>query len=175
MTDEAKIRDTNADDAAALTALYAATFPNEDLVPLVTRLLAEVPDVLSLVAVVGEHRVGHILLTPCSVDGSVHRVALLGPLAVAPSRQRRGLGGALIAAGLDRLGRTALSRVLVLGDPAYYGRHGFRPERSILPPYELPPAWSDAWQSRDLPSGAGPLAGTLRPPAAWLVRSLWLP
>jgi len=37
--------------------------------------------------------------------------------------------------------------MLVLDDPAFYARFDFRPERGILPPYTLPTAWSEAWQS----------------------------
>jgi hypothetical protein len=40
-----------------------------------------------------------------------------------------------------------VGKVLVLGDPAYYGRFGFAKETAIQPPYPLPEAWDGAWQS----------------------------
>lgn len=174
MTGEPSIRETIPSDESALTALYAAAFPDEDLTLLVTRLMAEVRDIISLAAVIGEEHAGHILFTPCAVEGTDRRGALLGPLAVAPSRQRQGLGRMLIREGFARLGRTDLRQVLVLGDPAFYGRFGFRPEKRVLPPYALPTDWSDAWQSVLLES-ATPLSGVLRPPAPWLMQSLWAP
>ncbi|OJF11615.1 GNAT family N-acetyltransferase [Couchioplanes caeruleus] len=69
----------------------------------------------------------------------------LGPVAVLPSEQRRGLGAAVISQGL-RLATAAGERlVLVLGDPAYYRRFGFVPAA----PYGIHSPWSglgDAWQ-----------------------------
>jgi putative acetyltransferase len=44
---------------------------------------------------------------------------------VRPDRQRRGIGGALIRAGLDRARGEGWEAVIVLGDPAYYPRFGF--------------------------------------------------
>jgi putative acetyltransferase len=174
MSNEPRIKESYVNDEAALAPLYMSAFPHEDLMPLVKRLLAEVPDIISLVAVIGEKCVGHILLTPCGVDGANGRIALLGPLGVAPTQQRKGVGGMLVREGLTRIARTSLRQVLVLGDPAYYGRFGFRPEKSILPPYDLPEDWSEAWQSVLLENG-GALQGVLRPPGAWLVPSLWAP
>ncbi len=50
----------------------------------------------------------------------------LAPLAVAPAHQRRGIGSALVRAGLDGAVRDE-ELVFVLGDPAYYRRFGFDP------------------------------------------------
>ncbi|MDC7788157.1 N-acetyltransferase [Rhodoplanes sp. TEM] len=50
----------------------------------------------------------------------------LGPLSVRPDRQRQGVGTALIRAGFARLEARGASGCIVVGDPAYYGRHGFR-------------------------------------------------
>ena len=50
---------------------------------------------------------------------------LAGPVAVLPACQRRGIGSALVVAGLAALrARRALGCVLV-GDPAFYARFGF--------------------------------------------------
>lgn len=50
----------------------------------------------------------------------------LAPLAVLPSEQRRGIGAALVRAGLDACRACGCRFVVVLGDPAYYARFGFR-------------------------------------------------
>lgn len=173
--DGIKVRATVAADAPDLEALYEAAFPEETLLPLVRRLLREVPGVLSLAATAGDRLAGHIVFTPCGVGHSDDCVALLGPLAVTPSRQRQGVGRALIRASFEQLAQGNVRRVLVLGDPAYYGRFGFLPESSILPPYDLPAAWTAAWQSIPLGADVVRIEGKLRPPSAWLQAALWAP
>lgn len=173
MVDEATIRATVAGEEVGLAALYRAAFPDENLLPLVERLLAEEPGVLSLAAMMDGEPIGHVLFTPCGVGDQKCRAALLGPLAVAPSKQRRGIGKSLVREGFNRLGQTALAQVVVLGDPAYYRQLGFQAEKSILPACEIPKEWTEAWQSVRLDPGMETLAGTLRPPAAWLSPSLW--
>jgi putative acetyltransferase len=170
-----QLRTTRADDAADLAALYGAAFPNEDLRPLVRRLLSEVPDILSLVAEFEDGLAGHVMFTPCSIGGSSKRVALLGPLAVAPAMQKRGVGTALVQGGIATLRNLGYTRVLVLGDPHYYSRFGFKPEAWIQPPYTLPDDWSGAWQGQALQADAAPIEGLLCPPAPWMVTSLWTP
>ena len=103
------------------------------------------------------------------------RDALLGPLAVLPERQRQGLGSALVRAGLDALRDRGTRRVLVLGDPAYYARFGFAPERGTAAPYDLPEAWRDAWQSLALSDESAPKAKRLAVPAPWRDPALWAP
>ena len=51
----------------------------------------------------------------------------LAPMAVLPSRQRQGIGGLLIKAGLKILHQNDCPFVIVLGHPDYYPRFGFQP------------------------------------------------
>ena len=175
MTDSPDLKTMDDADAAHLASLYAAAFPGEDLMPLVLRLLAEVPDLVSLAATTGDELMGHVLFTPCGVNGSAARVALLGPLAVAPGHQKREIGSALVREGLRRMRADGFAKVLVLGDPAYYGRFGFRSETAVTPPFALPAAWAGAWQAFDCEAPARPVRGMLLPPAPWLQPALWLP
>lgn len=162
-------------DIAALEALYVDAFPDEDLSAVLDELLRDRPDVLSLVAADGSEPVGHIAFTACTVGDTDEDVWLLGPLAVAPVRQRHGIGSALVAAGLDR-GRTAgVAKVLVLGDPAYYGRLGFIVEDNVDPPYPLPEEWRGAWQSIALRPIDPPLTGMLCVSDPWRQPALWGP
>jgi putative acetyltransferase len=79
MTDAAlTIRPSTPADTPALEALYAAAFPDEDLVPLVRALLAEPSGVISLVAEQGGVVAGHVAFTLCRVEGQDERAALLG-------------------------------------------------------------------------------------------------
>ncbi len=51
---------------------------------------------------------------------------LLGPLAVDPALQRRGIGKALVRHGLTCAKRLGHQLCLVVGEPSYYANYGFR-------------------------------------------------
>jgi putative acetyltransferase len=175
MTDSIQIHTSGPDDLPAIQALYPDAFPSEDLLPLVKALLREPPITLPLVAFAHLTAVGHVMFTRCSVSGSASKVALLGPLAVAAAHQRKGVGSALVRHGLRWLTDAGYANVCVLGDPAYYRRLGFRPAMNILPPYPLPTAWRDAWQSNCIDQTEAPCRGTLVVPRQWRQPALWAP
>jgi len=168
-----EIRVATAADLPALEALYRASFPEEDLVPLVRRLQQERDGVLSLVAVHRDEVVGNVIFTKCSVVPGGAAVALLAPLCAAPTFQKQGVGSRLVRAGLDRMADWQAVQVLVLGDPGYYGRFGFVPGCAIAPPYALPEEWASAWQSLDLKAEKAPRTGRLQVPPSWQDKALW--
>ena len=170
-----EIRPGGPGDIASLEKLYPAAFPDEDLLQLVRQLLTEEPGILSLVAEAGDAMAGHILFTLGAIAGSESPAALLAPLAVAPEWQRQGIGSALIREGLERLKQAGVVQVYVLGDPAYYGRSGFRPETAIAPPYPLHREYREAWQSLFLGSAPLPDQGKLLLPKVWMQPALWGP
>lgn len=175
MTERLEIRTSGSEDLPAIEALYPDAFPSEDLLPLVRDLLREPSTTMSLVALAHHAAVGHVMFTRCSIEGSAFEVALLGPLAVATAHQRKGFGSALVRDGLQRLTDAGFANVCVLGNPAYYGRFGFRPSMNILPPYPLPAAWRDAWQSKCIGLTEAPCRGTLVVPPTWRQPALWAP
>lgn len=175
MPEELYIRDSKRDDLAALESLYPEAFPDEDLLPLVRDLLGDPAVAMSLVGIMDKRIAGHVIYTQCGVTGNSVSAALLGPLAVAPACQRQGIGSALVHAGLRRLRDANVSRVYVLGDPAYYVRFGFLPELLVEPPYPLPAEWDGAWQSRSLGETATPVSGKLSVPPQWRHQTLWAP
>lgn len=177
-------------EAAELEALYASAFPEEDLFPLVRRLHEEVQDLVSLKAVAGETLAGHIIFTPCTIEdlpldrrvgpeanpatpAQATPAALLGPLCVAPEHQRQGIGSALIRAAHDKLKSLGIAHVLVLGDPAFYGRHGFVPGSKVEPPCPLPEHWCEAWQWLTLDPNLPEPNGILTVPEPWRDPALW--
>lgn len=173
MVNAIEIRDTRADDLSGIEALYPITFPDEDLLPLVRELMDGRSLVLSLAGLVGETVVAHGIFSPCGIAGTTRAVALLGPLAVTPDWQGRGIGGKIIRHGLQRLKGDGVDRVFVLGDPAYYGRFGFQPDYLVAPPYSLPEEWRVAWQSVSLIDDVPNSRGTLSVPRPWMQPALW--
>ena len=63
--------------------------------------------------------VGYVAFSPVKINSEAVGCYGLGPVAVRPDRQRRGVGRALIEAGLDRLRSLNAGGSVVLGDPAY--------------------------------------------------------
>ena len=175
MSENLEIRESKRDDLAVIESLYPDAFPDENLLPLVRDLLNDAVVAMSLVGTIDTRIVGHVIYTKCSVVGNRVNAALLGPLAVAPAWQRQGIGSAIVCAGLRRLEVEKVSRVFVLGDPAYYRRLGFVPECLVEPPFPLPAEWGGAWQSQSLGETATPIAGKLSLPPQWLQRALWTP
>ena len=169
------IRESTGDDLRDIELLYPLAFPDEDLLPLVRDLLPDAANVLSLVATIDSQLAGHVVFTRSRIAEDNERTALLGPLAVSPVHQRRGVGGALVRAGLQRLELEHVDRVFVLGDPAYYGRFGFQPGAPVMPPHPLPVEWQNAWQSLSLAGSDLSRTGRLDLPDQWLEPSLWLP
>jgi len=85
---------------------------------------------VSLVAEDASGLVGHLAASPATIAGK-GGWAGLGPLAVAPESQRRGIGSALMAEGLARLRRDGLAGAVLVGDPAYYLRFGFAARKGL--------------------------------------------
>ena len=81
---------------------------------------------ISLVAEVDGQVVGHIAFSPVSIsDGSQHWHGL-GPVSVLPEYQKQGIGKSLIREGLSLLKALGSKGCVLVGDPKYYERFGFR-------------------------------------------------
>jgi putative acetyltransferase len=160
-------------EAAPVRAVELAAFPGPEEADIVDRIRSEAPDGWhSLVA--ADQRgtiVGHLLLSPCPVIDAAGRtvahVLAVGPMAVAPAVQRRGVGSALTTAAVGLALARAVPALVLLGYPDYYGRFGFEPARRVgLEPPAA--AWPDAaWMARLLPAWDDSMAGTVRYPAAF--------
>jgi HAD superfamily hydrolase (TIGR01509 family) len=88
---------------------------------------------LSLVAVCAGMLTGHILFTPVYVETQPEslRGLGLGPVAVLPECQRTGIGSLLMRSGLEQCRLQGCDFVVLLGDPHYYSRFGFKPARDF--------------------------------------------
>jgi putative acetyltransferase len=134
-----EIREERPKDAAAISAVVTAAFAGAPHssgteAAIIETLRNEGALTLSLIAEDGGVILGHIAFSPVTIGGSDDAWYGLGPVAVEPGRQGSGLGHALILAGLQRLRALGARGCVVLGDPAYYGRFGFRADAALTYP-----------------------------------------
>jgi len=135
------IRTEEERDRAAVYAVNAAAFETPLEAKLVDVLRQQAQPVVSLVAEDDQTVVGHILFTPVSLTGHpALNIMGLAPMAVAREHQRKGIGSALVRAGLERCKQLGSGAVVVLGHPEYYPRFGFSPSSrfGIGCEYEVP-------------------------------------
>ena len=137
------IRPERAGDQSAIHNLVATAFagqPHSDGSEpgIVDRLRADGDLAISLVAEDGGETVGHVAFSPVTISDGSEGWFGLGPVAVAPERQREGIGAALIERGLTLLHERGAAGCVVLGDPAYYARFGFAHDPALA--YPGPPA-----------------------------------
>ncbi len=165
-------------DKPALRALHEQAFGDEEGI-LVGRLaLALLADptaqpVLSLVAEEDGSLLGHVMFTALTLDHHpAPQLRIMAPLAVTKARQGDGLGARLIEEGCRQLQADGVECVMVLGDPAYYTRHGFTSVHALRPPYEL--ARPAAWMARPLAADAlSRWQGVVNAADALNARQLW--
>jgi putative acetyltransferase len=81
---------------------------------------------LSLVAVSEGQSLGHVIASYVDVEPGARRVLQVGPLAVLPPHQRRGIGSALMGECIRIADERGEPLLLLEGNPAYYERFGFR-------------------------------------------------
>ena len=91
---------------------------------------------LSLVAEDGGEAVGYLAASGARI-GAASGWALIGPLAVLPSRHGEGIGSALMVEAI-RLLRPAFKGAALVGHPRYYGRFGFRSFPGLVLPVYPP-------------------------------------
>lgn len=176
------VRQETPEDAAAIAEVVSAAFAE----PGVSGVVARPVEVALVDAIRGSDRFVPELSLVAEVDGRVAAYALfslvdllatpdadravpvlaLAPVAVLPDHQNRGLGSAVVRAGLEAAEGRPEPLVVVLGEPAYYGRFGFEPAAGlgVHPPAEYPPAY---FMVKRLPSWAPGVAGTVRYPPAF--------
>jgi putative acetyltransferase len=172
------VRPERAGDEPAIAAVVGAAFrrdkvPGDEALgdePVEVRLVDDLRagegwlPRLSLVAEVDGIVTGHVLCSRGWVGEAP--VLGLGPLAVEPGDQRRGVGRALVQAVLAAADALDEPLVALLGSPVYYGRFGFVPADSLG--IEAPePACGAHFQVRPLAAYDPGLRGRFRYAAAF--------
>jgi len=85
---------------------------------------------LGFVVLKGDTLVGTIRFWAVNIGGNTPAL-LLGPLAIHPDHQGKGIGRALMHEGLDKARALGWKAVILVGDAPYYTRFGFRPELTV--------------------------------------------
>jgi putative acetyltransferase len=162
------IRPETLDDYAAIGRIVAVAARPQDarLVDLIRESDRYLPD-LSFVAVGEDGLVlGYLMLSRVDLVSDVTRQVLcLAPMAVAPTRQRAGVGSTLIRHGLGAAEAQGEPLVLVLGHATYYPRFGFEPARPLG--IEPPNGWTipdEVWMVRRLGTYTAEYRGRVRYP-----------
>lgn len=113
--------------------------------------------------------VGHLLLSRGELvgpDAIARPMLVLGPVAVLPEHQGRGVGAALMRAAIEvaRAGHEPL--ICLVGQAGFYPRFGFERARRIG--IEPPGPWPDEnWMALRLPGWTPVLRGVVRYPPAF--------
>lgn len=125
------IRDEMESDIEVISEVTKAAFENhphsnhtEQFI--VNALRAANALTVSLVAEVGGKVVGHIAFSPVTISDGSHHWYGLGPVSVLPKCQKQGVGKSLIHEGLSLLKAVGAKGCVLVGDPKYYERFGFR-------------------------------------------------
>ena len=149
-----RIRPEAEADRSAVRAVNEAAFETSVEADLVEVLRGKSTQLISLVADREDAVVGHILFSRVTLAQHAQLILMgLGPMAVAPPHQRRGVGSALVREGLARCKQRAVQAVVVLGHPEFYPRFGFVPASryAIRSEYDVP---DDVFMLVELEEGA---------------------
>jgi putative acetyltransferase len=152
------IRPEKPEDVDSIRYVNEQAFGRGDEARIIEKLRDNGALTISLVAVQDDEIVGHIAFSPAKVEseGSSFEAIALGPIAVLPAHQRKGIGSQLVRAGLEECRRLGHEVVVLVGHADYYPRFGFVPAKSkgIDCEFEAP---EEAWMLMELRAGA--LAG----------------
>ncbi len=128
LEDKADYREVENLTREAFWDLYKPGCDEHLLVHKLRNVSAFVPE-LDFVAVEDGKIVGSIVYSRAKVvdqEGTAHEVLTFGPISVAPSAQKRGIGSALIEHTKKLARDMGYKAIIIFGHPAYYHRLGFK-------------------------------------------------
>jgi putative acetyltransferase len=151
------IRPESPDDAGAVRELLLRAFDTPAEADLVDDLRARAVPFIGLVAEIDGSVAGYVAFSEVTLHPPVAGVWLalgLAPLAVGDAFRCRGVGSALVRAGVDACREAGADLVVVLGDPGYYGRFGFGPAAglALVSGYDAPEEAFQVLALADMPA-----------------------
>ena len=138
MSPDPTIRPERHEDHVAIGNVISAAFAGKpyadgDEAELVEKLRRANALSVSSVAEVQGAVVGQVAFSTARESGGAPGWYALGPVAVLPDHQRVGIGSKLIRDGLRLITESGANGCILVGDPAYYTRFGFRLSPSNAP------------------------------------------
>lgn len=107
--------------------------------------------------------IGAIIFSRLTYLNDERTVFVLGPVAVAPDRQREGIGQRLLAHGLASLRDAGVDIAMTYGDPGYYVKVGFMPISETDAPAPFALKHPEGWLAQSLTDNPmTPLKGSSR-------------
>jgi putative acetyltransferase len=143
-----KIRSELPSDVTAIESVTVAAFLNAPHTSHTEQFIVNAlrkAGMLSVSLVAEDHGeiVGHVAISPISISDGSSGWYILGPISVVPDRQGLGIGSQLVKQALTELRKLAAAGCVLVGNPNYYGRFGFRPEPALVLP-DVPPEYFQA-------------------------------
>ncbi len=130
------VRDETASDIEAISEITRIAFENHPYGHnteqfIIRALRAAGALALSLVAEAGGRVVGHVAFSPVTISDGSRGWFGVGPISVLPELQKQGIGTSLMREGLTRLKAAGARGCVLVGDPGYYVRFGFRSDPGL--------------------------------------------
>ena len=138
-----EIRAERPGDEEAIGAVIDAAFAKAEHsdgteARIVERLRSANALTVTLVATEEEAVIGHVSISPVTINGEHLGWFGLGPVAVSPESQNSGVGARLVYRALGDLRESGAKGCVVLGEPGYYSRFGFSVDPRLV--FPGPPA-----------------------------------
>jgi putative acetyltransferase len=108
---------------------------------------------VSLVAEVNNVIIGHIAFSKVNISGEFIEWYGLAPVSVEPEYQNQGVGSQLILSGLKAIRELNGKGCVLLGEPEYYNRFGFKAFSGLVFKGVPPEYFQSLLLSGDMPNG----------------------
>ncbi|SEO34229.1 GNAT family N-acetyltransferase [Acinetobacter sp. yr461] len=133
------VRDERNEDIEAIEKLTKAAFENAEHTShtehfIVSSLRNHRQLIISLVAIEDGSIVGHVAISPVQMSSGEMGWYGLGPISVHPNKQGLGIGSLLMNKSLEKLKKLGAKGCVLLGDPNYYSRFGFKTYPELILP-----------------------------------------
>ncbi len=145
--------DINAIEKVTIEAFKSHPHSNQTEHKIVAKLRNDNALSVSLVAEVNNVIVGHIAFSKVKINDEFIEWYGLAPVSVTPEYQNQGVGSQLILSGLNAIRELNAKGCVLLGEPEYYNRFGFKAHSELVFKGVPPEYFQSLRLSGDMPNG----------------------